>query len=206
MITIIVLIMMLPAFYIGSRTVNILLVDQSHIDAVLQTATTTNPQQIQIDKNFYIIGVIIMAVVTGSYTIAGGLKAVIVTDVIQSILMLLAAIIVAFLTFSQPEIGGWANLRAMDAAGKDMFHLHLPSDHPQRALVGYGYRAYGAALLLLGCQSVYCSTCTCGQDGQGGQNGYHYSWVLQAVDPIYLHWYGYSCFLLLLPKDAWRRC
>ena len=30
-----------------------------------------------------------MAVVTGSYTIAGGLKAVIVTDVIQSILMLL---------------------------------------------------------------------------------------------------------------------
>ena len=55
MITIIVLIMMLPAFYIGSRTVNILLVDQSHIDAVLQTATTTNPQQIQIDKNFYII-------------------------------------------------------------------------------------------------------------------------------------------------------
>ena len=64
MITIIVLIMMLPAFYIGSRTVNILLVDQSHIDAVLQTATTTNPQQIQIDKNFYIIGVIIMAVVT----------------------------------------------------------------------------------------------------------------------------------------------
>ena len=42
--------------------------------------------------------------------------------------MLLAAIIVAFLTFSQPEIGGWANLRAMDAAGKDMFHLHLPSD------------------------------------------------------------------------------
>ena len=136
MITIIVLIMMLPAFYIGSRTVNILLVDQSHIDAVLQTATTTNPQQIQIDKNFYIIGVIIMAVVTGSYTIAGGLKAVIVTDVIQSILMLLAAIIVAFLTFSQPEIGGWANLRAMDAAGKDMFHLHLPSDHPQRPWSG----------------------------------------------------------------------
>ena len=136
MITIIVLIMMLPAFYIGSRTVNILLVDQAQIDAVLQSATMANPQQIQIDKNYYIIGVIIMAVVTGSYTIAGGLKAVIVTDVIQSILMLLAAIIVAFLTFSQPEVGGWANLRAMDAAGKDMFHLHLPSDHPKRPWSG----------------------------------------------------------------------
>jgi SSS family solute:Na+ symporter len=136
MITIIVLVMMLPAFYIGSRTVNILLVDQAHIDAVLQTATTAEPQQIQINRTYYIIGVIIMAVVTGTYTIAGGLKAVIVTDVIQSVLMLLAAVIVAFLTFSQPEIGGWANLRAMDSTGKDMFHLHLPSDHPKRPWSG----------------------------------------------------------------------
>ena len=136
MITIIVLVMMLPAFYIGSRTVNILLVDQVHIDAVLQTATTAEPQQIQINRTYYIIGVIIMAFVTGTYTIAGGLKAVIVTDVIQSVLMLLAAIIVAFLTFSQPEIGGWANLRAMDATDKDMFHLHLPSDHPARPWSG----------------------------------------------------------------------
>ena len=51
---------------------------------------------------------LIMALVTGAYVIVGGLKAVIITDVIQSVLLLLAGLLVAFITFSQPEIGGWA--------------------------------------------------------------------------------------------------
>ena len=55
-----------------------------------------------------------MALVTGAYVIFGGLKAVIITDVIQSVLLLLAGLLVAYVTFSQPEIGGWANLVARD--------------------------------------------------------------------------------------------
>jgi SSS family solute:Na+ symporter len=79
-----------------------------------------------------------MAVVTGIYTIAGGLKAVIVTDVLQSVMMIIAAVIVAFLTFSTAEIGGWSGFRELDAAAGEAakMHLYLPMNHPARPWTG----------------------------------------------------------------------
>jgi SSS family solute:Na+ symporter len=134
MILIITMVMMLPAFYIGSRSVNFLLVDQAHINDVLQSAGGGAAKAIEINKTYYVIGVLIMALVTGVYTIVGGLKAVIVTDVLQSVLMLAGALIVAYFTFS--EVGGWSGMRELDSAGKDLVHLYLPSDHPQRPWTG----------------------------------------------------------------------
>ena len=134
MILIITMVMMLPAFYIGSRSVNFLLVDQAHINDVLQSAGGGAAKAIEINKTYYVIGVLIMALVTGVYTIVGGLKAVIVTDVLQSVLMLTGALIVAYFTFS--EVGGWSGMRELDSAGKDLVHLYLPSDHPQRPWTG----------------------------------------------------------------------
>ena len=77
MLLIIVLIMILPAFYIGSRTVNILMLDQATVQGVIDSAAAGSPERLSINKTHYIIGVLIMAVVTGAYTIVGGLKAVI---------------------------------------------------------------------------------------------------------------------------------
>jgi len=134
MVLIITMVMMLPAFYIGSRSVNFLLVDQEHINEVLRASAGGEAQTIQIDKTYYILGVLIMALVTGVYTIVGGLKAVIVTDVLQSVLMLAGALIVAWFTYG--EVGGWNGMRALDAEGKDLVHLYLPSDHPQRPWSG----------------------------------------------------------------------
>ncbi len=115
MVVIIVIIQMVPGFYIGSRSLNILLQDSPG----------------DIDRTWYIVGILAMALVTGTYTIVGGLKAVIVTDVIQSVLMITGAAIVAFLTFSQPEIGGWAGMREIDAAAEEgKMHLYKPANHP----------------------------------------------------------------------------
>jgi SSS family solute:Na+ symporter len=136
MITIIVVVMMVPAFYIGSRALNILLADQSVVQQALDAAAAGNPTGIQINQTTYIVGILIMAVVAGSYTIFGGLKAVIITDVIQSVFMLVGAAIVAYLTLGQSEIGGWAGMRAMDAEGKDLMHLYLPMNHPARPWSG----------------------------------------------------------------------
>ena len=136
MVLIITMVMMLPAFYIGSRSVNFLLVDQAHINEVLKASAGGVAQTIEIDKTYYILGVLIMALVTGVYTIVGGLKAVIVTDVLQSVLMLAGALSVAWFTFNSVEIGGWDGMRALDAKGKDLVHLYLPSDHPQRPWSG----------------------------------------------------------------------
>ena len=91
-----------------------------------------------VDPLSYRLGILIMALVTGAYVIIGGLKAVIITDVIQSVLLLLAGLLVAFITFSQPEIGGWASLMARDlgAEGVERFHLYNASNHPDLPWTG----------------------------------------------------------------------
>jgi len=120
MIFVIVFVMMVPGFYIGSRSLNILFSgDYKHVE-----------------YGNYVIGIVIMVVITGSYTIFGGLKAVIVTDVFQSFLLLVATGIVAYVTFSQPEIGGWFNMLEIDANNKALMHLYLPSDHPDLPWTG----------------------------------------------------------------------
>ncbi len=86
-----------------------------------------------VDPTNYVIGIIIMAVVTGTYTIVGGLRAVIITDVIQSVLLLVAGLLVAFITFRTPEVGGWAGMVAQDRAlalADQKLHLYNPSNHP----------------------------------------------------------------------------
>ena len=86
-----------------------------------------------VDPTHYQIGILVMALVTGAYVILGGLRAVIITDVIQSVLMLIGGLIVAFIVFNLPEVGGWSGMRAMDAAaapGSQKMHLYESSDHP----------------------------------------------------------------------------
>ncbi len=84
-----------------------------------------------VDPTWYIVGILAMAIVTGTYTIVGGLKAVIVTDVIQSVLLLGAGILVALVTFN--AFGGWGEMVARDsamAAGEQRLHLYNPVNHP----------------------------------------------------------------------------
>ena len=85
-----------------------------------------------INPMWYKAGILLMALVTGTYVIVGGLKAVIVTDVLQSILMLAAALFVGVLIFSQPEVGGWNGMLSLDAAGnggKELMRLYRGTDH-----------------------------------------------------------------------------
>jgi len=114
MVFVMVVIHTVPAFYIGSRSINILL--------------QGGPGEIEF--GWYAAGVLVMAVVCGSYTIIGGLKAVILTDAVQSVLMLFAGLMVAWLTFSQPEVGGWSGMVNQDIAGAEKLHLYRPSNDP----------------------------------------------------------------------------
>ena len=209
MVIIMVVIQMVPGFYIGSRSINLLLQGDTGKKAVAEAMADVNgvltevkinyggdkygsPPQIKVgskirenlspvlkdgqivEVNFtqniidmepsmpvpisfiggninnpeispgdvepfhYKIGILLMAIVTGAYVIFGGLKAVIVTDVIQSVLLLLAGLLVAYITFSQPEIGGWANLVARDlgSEGVERLHLYNASDHPSLPWTG----------------------------------------------------------------------
>ncbi len=116
----IVIVRMALGFYIGARALSYLL-DGTALEVS------------------YTAGIAIFALVTATYTIVGGLKAVIWTDVMQSVLLLLAGIFVAVLVFGHPEIGGFSGLLAKDSAlpaAEQKFHLYLPPDHPQLPWTG----------------------------------------------------------------------
>ena len=84
-----------------------------------------------IDSFYYFLGILAMALITGTYTVVGGLRAVIITDVIQSLLMLVGGLLLAAFMYS--EIGGWGGMVAADAAqngGLERLHLYNPSNHP----------------------------------------------------------------------------
>lgn len=77
------------------------------------------------DIELYIF-IILTALFTGLYTIAGGLRAVVVTDALQAILLTLGSAIVAFVAFQ--EVGSWAEFRS--AVEPQMLSLIQPADDP----------------------------------------------------------------------------
>lgn len=111
---------MTALFYVGSRSMSLLLRESA------------------IDPG-YVGGVIAIAGITGIYTIIGGLRAVVWTDVIQSVLLLASGILVAIATFAQPEIAGFSGLLENDAAlprPDQRMRLYLPMDHPSLPWTG----------------------------------------------------------------------
>ena len=74
----------------------------------------------------------ILALLAGIYTIAGGLAAVIYTDAIQAILLLIAAVIVTFIALSQ--VGGWESV-VNQIPARDL-SLIQPLDDPHLPWLG----------------------------------------------------------------------
>jgi SSS family solute:Na+ symporter len=68
------------------------------------------------------IGSILVIVLTGIYTILGGLRAVVYTDTIQTIILVFGSVLVTI--FGLKALGGWGELRAI--CGSDMFNLWKP--------------------------------------------------------------------------------
>jgi SSS family solute:Na+ symporter len=115
-----IVLQMAMLYYIGSRSMNLLLGDSALAPG-------------------YAGGIALLAGTAALYTTFGGLKAVIWTDVLQSLLLLAAGVLVAGLTFSQKEIGGFAGLLTHDAAlplAEQKMHLYLPANHPDLPWTG----------------------------------------------------------------------
>ena len=72
------------------------------------------------------IGAIIVVVLTGFYTIMGGLKAVVYTDAVQMFLLIGGALLVTI--FGLEEVGGWNALSA--SAGDGFLSLWRSASHP----------------------------------------------------------------------------
>ena len=69
----------------------------------------------------------ILVVMTGIYTIAGGLAAVIYTELVQTLVLLTGAVVLTFIGLN--EVGGFAGLRAAVPPG--YFHMMKPMSDPE---------------------------------------------------------------------------
>jgi SSS family solute:Na+ symporter len=68
------------------------------------------------------LGSVLVIVLTGIYTILGGLRAVAYTEALQTIVLIAGSILVTI--FGLQALGGWSELRAI--AGSEMFNLWKP--------------------------------------------------------------------------------
>ncbi|MFB0515403.1 MAG: sodium:solute symporter [Candidatus Neomarinimicrobiota bacterium] len=68
------------------------------------------------------VGSILVIVLTGIYTILGGLRAVAYTEALQTVVLVIGSILVT--VFGLHALGGWGELRAI--AGSEMFNLWKP--------------------------------------------------------------------------------
>lgn len=68
------------------------------------------------------IGSILLIILTGVYTIIGGLRAVVYTETLQTFVKIIGALLVTY--FGLKALGGWDKLR--EVCGSDMFNLWKP--------------------------------------------------------------------------------
>jgi len=77
-------------------------------------------------------GALIIVILTGIYTVLGGLRAVVYTESLQAIVLIIGSVTVTVIGLI--KIGGWGNLVAV--AGSQHLNLFLPLDHPDFPWLG----------------------------------------------------------------------
>lgn len=77
-------------------------------------------------------GALTIVILTGLYTVLGGLRAVIYTDAIQAIVLLVGSATITILGLI--KIGGWNNL--VSGIEASHFNMFLPADHPDFPWIG----------------------------------------------------------------------
>lgn len=72
--------------------------------------------------NIY-VSIIVIAVLTGLYTVIGGLRAVVITESIQTIVLLTGAIIITVICYS--KVGGWSGITTVLQANDSMDKISM---------------------------------------------------------------------------------
>ncbi len=87
----------------------------------------------------YPVALLLLSLIICSYSFFGGLSAVVYTDTLQAVFILLVAIVLCYFTFSSPEINGFSGLLTLDShltEGSRKMNLYLPANHPDLPVSG----------------------------------------------------------------------
>ncbi len=84
--------------------------------------------------NAFWVGAITTVVLTGIYTVFGGLRAVVYTEVMQTFLLLVGSACLTY--FGLRELGGWGELKSLASENKENFALWRPNSDPNFPWLG----------------------------------------------------------------------
>ncbi len=85
---------------------------------------TLLPDTFGTPENAFWVGAVSTVVLTGIYTVFGGLRAVLYTEVAQTAVLLLGSFFITW--FGLGKLGGWGELQAVATEAKDQFSLWRP--------------------------------------------------------------------------------
>jgi len=144
---------MVPGLYIGARSACVMVGGAAIDNHEVFEETVGNRREIEdgkiaendlkaqpvvkVDMKWYAAFVIILAAISTVYTVLGGLRAVVLTDAIQSLLLLGGGILLAWLIFGELGGGdgvaaGWREMIRLDhLESEQKMRLYLPSNHSQ---------------------------------------------------------------------------
>lgn len=95
---------------------------------------TLLPDTFGTPENAFWVGAFTTVILTGIYTVFGGLRAVVYTEVAQTGLLLLGSFFITF--FGLSLLGGWGELQSMVAENKNQFALWRPLSDPDFPWLG----------------------------------------------------------------------
>ncbi len=125
-------------------------------------------------------GIGILAAFGGGYTVYGGLKAVVWSDLIQGTMLLAGGALTTFIGLR--AVGGWGSL--MDQAG-DKFHTVLPLDHPELPWFAIFFGGLWIAnLFYWGCNQFITQRTLAAKDLRQGRYGILFAAYLKLVIPF----------------------
>ncbi len=95
---------------------------------------TLLPDTFGTPDNAFLVGAVTTVVLTGIYTVLGGFRAVVYTEVAQTGLLLFGSVFITI--FGLSELGGWGELKAIVSAKADTFALWRPLEDPDFPWLG----------------------------------------------------------------------
>jgi len=85
-------------------------------------------------ENAFWVGAIATVVLTGLYTVAGGLRAVLYTDSVQAVILIVGSVAITY--FGLDRLGGWSELQAFTSENVAQYALWRPLSDPDFPWLG----------------------------------------------------------------------
>ena len=121
-----------------------------------------------------------IALLTGSYTLLGGLGSVMWTDAVQCVMLVGGGIVLFFVALGKVP-GGWD---AMVAAAPDRFHLYRPPADPEAPFLGLMIASFGVFLFYQSTNQVMIQRVLSARSTWDGMMGIIFAGFINLVRPL----------------------